>query len=91
MKCIIDEELRVDYSNRLEGGDPDLKDLILDCLLQRDPSRRLTVGELKKHEFFTGLDWEDAGALKLKPPLIPVIESFDDMRNIDKRFLRESI
>ena len=59
MKCIINEDLPVDYKDRLKEADPDLKDLLLNCLLEREPSRRLAVNELKKHDFFARVNWDD--------------------------------
>lgn len=91
MKKTIDDNQKIDAGNHLKNADEDLKDLILNCLLQREPERRLAVNELKNHPFFDTINWEEASQLGLEPPIIPVIESSDDMRNIDKRFLRDSV
>lgn len=38
---------------------------------QHNPKKRLGCGggeEIKKHEFFSGVNWEDVASCKLKPP-----------------------
>lgn len=59
---------------------PDISKSALDLivkLLNRDPSKRLGSGpgdaeEIKQHQFFNGINWEDVFRRKLKPPKIPV-------------------
>jgi RAC serine/threonine-protein kinase len=50
--------------------------------LHKDPERRLGGGpedafEIKCHEFFAGIDWQDLLQLKITPPFFPMIVSFD--------------
>ncbi|XP_078523456.1 G protein-coupled receptor kinase 3 isoform X1 [Lissotriton helveticus] len=54
---------------------PELKEL-LEGLLQRDVSKRLGCQgggaiEVKEHEFFKGIDWQQVYLQKYPPPLIP--------------------
>ncbi|XP_069475481.1 G protein-coupled receptor kinase 3 isoform X1 [Ambystoma mexicanum] len=54
---------------------PELKDL-LEGLLQRDVSKRLgcqggSAQEVKEHDFFKGIDWQQVYLQKYPPPLIP--------------------
>ncbi|PWA26592.1 hypothetical protein CCH79_00001273 [Gambusia affinis] len=54
---------------------PELKDL-LEGLLQRDVSKRLGCQgrgalEVKEHQFFKGIDWQQVYLQKYPPPLIP--------------------
>ncbi len=61
-------------------------------LLNRDPKHRLGAGpadaeEIKQHEFFEGINWEDARNRMLRPPkphLLSVIKTgvtFDHMHD----------
>lgn len=48
-------------------------------LLQKDPNRRLGVihggcERIKKHEWFTGLDWKQLLEQAIKPPIIPFVD-----------------
>lgn len=51
------------------------KNLLRD-LLQKDPNKRLgtveDAAEIKKHEFFIGVDWEQVYLRRLRPPIPPV-------------------
>ena len=54
----------------------DARDLILN-LLNRNPKKRLGASEadsedLKKHQFFKSVNWEDVAALKVEMPKIQV-------------------
>lgn len=43
-------------------------------LLVRDPTQRLGfkgAEEIKNHEFFKGIDWEEVECLSMKPPILP--------------------
>jgi serine/threonine protein kinase len=48
--------------------DEDLKSLILH-LLSSKPSDRPTMAEIKKHSFFTSIDWKKLQEKKIKPPV----------------------
>lgn len=60
-------------------------------LLDRDPKRRLGAGpgdaeEIKKHPFFSEINWEDVLEKKIKPEWIPPIKDETDTSNFDKEF-----
>lgn len=75
----------------LVGEPSPLRDLI-GKLLEKDPKRRVTVEEIKGHDFFEGVDWENVVQIS-RPPFIP--GRFDDgcmvgTKNIDvEDFVRE--
>ena len=45
--------------------------------------------DLKNHPFFASLNWQKCYNKQLIPPFIPVVNSEDDLANIDKMFTRE--
>ncbi|KAK6145141.1 hypothetical protein DH2020_021961 [Rehmannia glutinosa] len=68
---IITEELN------LTGELTPLRDLI-GKLLEKDPNKRICVGEIKGHDFFKAVDWE--GILEMaRPPFIPELTDIEDM------------
>ncbi|CAF2158247.1 unnamed protein product [Brassica rapa] len=60
----------------LVGETTSLRDLIR-RLLEKDPSRRISVEEIKGHEFFRGVDWEKV-LLVSRPPYIPALDDGGD-------------
>jgi hypothetical protein len=44
-----------------------------------------------EHSFFRNINWVDLRAGKVKPPYKPVVQSAEDVRNIDTLFLNEKI
>lgn len=60
----------------LVGETTSLRDLIR-RLLEKDPSRRISVEEIKGHEFFRGVDWEKV-LLVSRPPYIPALDDASD-------------
>lgn len=65
----------------LVGEPTPLRDLIRK-LLEKDPKKRITVEEIKKHEFFKGIDWDRILEIP-RPPFIPVSEDGEGNRQID--------
>ncbi|KAJ7307511.1 hypothetical protein JRQ81_009535 [Phrynocephalus forsythii] len=64
---------------------------LLQKLLCKDPRKRLGSGptgaqEIKDHPFFTGLDWTELAARRVKPPFKPLIRSELDVRNFAEEF-----
>ncbi|KAI9015150.1 kinase-like domain-containing protein [Gaertneriomyces semiglobifer] len=60
-------------------------------LLRKDPQKRLGSGptgasEIKKHNFFRKIDWNQLAALKLPPPIVPKLSRPDDISNFDDHF-----
>ncbi|ESQ37075.1 hypothetical protein EUTSA_v10002544mg [Eutrema salsugineum] len=60
----------------LIGETTSLRDLIR-RLLDKDPSRRINVEEIKGHDFFRGVDW-DKVTLVSRPPYIPAPDDGGD-------------
>ena len=71
------------------------KDLI-SSLLVPNPKKRLGYGpdgakKIKEHEYFSGINWEDAWNKKLEPPFVPILKSETDLTYFDKMFTEEKI
>jgi serine/threonine protein kinase len=63
-------------------------------LLERDPSKRLgctddDAKEIKRHPWFSKINWDKLMAKKIEPPFKPAVTGPSDTRNIDKMFLNE--
>ncbi|KAI7748100.1 hypothetical protein M8C21_026110, partial [Ambrosia artemisiifolia] len=76
----------------LVGEPTPLRDLIRK-LLEKDPKQRISVAEIKGHDFFKGVDWEKVIQIS-RPPYIPGRFDDDDCtdwnKNIDiEDFVRE--
>ncbi|XP_047332437.1 serine/threonine-protein kinase OXI1-like [Impatiens glandulifera] len=56
----------------LVGETTFLRDLI-EKLLEKDPMKRLGIEEIKRHDFFKGVDWELIGKIS-RPPYLPIEE-----------------
>ena len=55
----------------------------------KQPKQRLGNGEedaqqIKKHPFFSSINWKEVNELKCVPPFKPKIEGKDDLRHFDK-------
>lgn len=65
-----------------EGGiSENAKDLIKK-LMEKDPKKRYGVKEIKKHPFFSKLDWENVR--NMKAFIIPEIKDVQDTSNFEK-------
>ncbi|VFQ86324.1 unnamed protein product [Cuscuta campestris] len=62
----------------LAGEPTALRDLI-GKLLEKDPQRRITAEEIKRHRFFRGVDWESITEMP-RPPFIPA--SMEDLEGV---------
>lgn len=56
-------------------------------LLERKPARRLGMlngraGDIKKHKWFEGLDWEAMAARRVQPPRVPQDDAAKRMREL---------
>ncbi|CAG9316528.1 unnamed protein product [Blepharisma stoltei] len=77
-------EMKPNFSNELSD--------FLTKLLQIIPEKRLSdMAEIKKHQFFHGLDWEALSKKRIEPPFKPRISSSTDLRNFDPQFTTEPI
>uniref|UniRef100_A0A3Q2CLS8 Protein kinase N3 n=1 Tax=Cyprinodon variegatus TaxID=28743 RepID=A0A3Q2CLS8_CYPVA len=84
---IVNEEVR--YPRSLSQKSASL----MQKLLQKDPELRLGSGEedaaeIKRHQFFQGMDWDALLAKKMKPPFLPAIKAPQDVSNFDEEFTR---
>ncbi|XP_011506562.1 PREDICTED: ribosomal protein S6 kinase beta-1-like [Ceratosolen solmsi marchali] len=73
---------------------PDARDLIRK-LLKRQVSQRLgststDAEQIKGHQFFELIDWNDVISRKLEPPFKPKLASEDDVSQFDKLFTTSS-
>ncbi|XP_051506953.1 RAC-gamma serine/threonine-protein kinase-like isoform X2 [Myxocyprinus asiaticus] len=69
---------------------------LLSGLLIKDPNKRLGGGpddakEIMRHNFFTGIDWQDVYDKKLIPPFKPQVSSETDTRYFDEEFTAQTI
>lgn len=67
-----------------------MQDLIVN-LLNKDPNKRLGGGpedalEIKRHQFFKGLNWTDLGNKKIQAPFVPKIIDELDVSNFADEF-----
>jgi serine/threonine protein kinase len=59
------------------GGEPACQSLI-EGLLEKDPANRFGFEQVRKHEFFAGLDFADVLDRKIKPMFIPANSLVDE-------------
>ncbi|XP_044293108.1 ribosomal protein S6 kinase alpha-5 isoform X4 [Varanus komodoensis] len=64
---------------------------IIQCLLMKDPKKRLGCGsggadEIKQHPFFQKINWNDLAAKKVSAPFKPVIRDELDVSNFAEEF-----
>jgi len=67
---------------------------LLEGLLTRDVDKRLGSGadgsnDIKKHVFFSGIDWEKLERKEIEPPFKPKVKSETDTSQIDTAFTQE--
>lgn len=46
---------------------------------------------IKKHPWFSRINWKDLGDKKITPPYKPIVKSSDDTRNFDEVFTKQPI
>uniref|UniRef100_A0A3B4CWF6 Serine/threonine-protein kinase Sgk1 n=1 Tax=Pygocentrus nattereri TaxID=42514 RepID=A0A3B4CWF6_PYGNA len=68
---------------------------ILQALLEKDNTRRLgyrdDFNEVKSHDFFSSINWDDLEQKKIPPPFNPSVESQYDISNFDPEFTEETV
>uniref|UniRef100_A0A1B6DUY2 Non-specific serine/threonine protein kinase n=2 Tax=Clastoptera arizonana TaxID=38151 RepID=A0A1B6DUY2_9HEMI len=69
---------------------------ILGEFLEKDSSKRLGAGygdfdDVKHHEFFKTLNWDDLLQRKITPPFNPRVSGVMDLQHIDPNFIKESV
>ncbi|XP_030623258.1 serine/threonine-protein kinase Sgk3 [Chanos chanos] len=64
-------------------------------LLEKDHTRRLgyrdDFNEIKSHDFFSSINWDDLEERKVQPPFNPSVESPYDISNFDPEFTEETV
>lgn len=83
MRRIVDEEFDVKFPPYIS---PAAKDLV-SRLLERKPTRRLgalagRAGDVKRHKWFDGFDWEALSARKMVPPRQPKDDAAKRIRDL---------
>jgi cGMP-dependent protein kinase 2 len=83
MRRIVDEEYAVKFPPYIT---PAAKDLV-SRLLERKPTRRLgalagRAGDVKRHKWFDGFDWEALSARKMVPPRQPKDDAAKRIRDL---------
>lgn len=68
---------------------------LISRLLNKDPKHRLGSGkgdveDIKKHQWFRELNWEDLLDLKIEPPYKPKVKSDTDTSNFSTEFTKQS-
>ena len=66
--------------------DDDTKNL-LRGMLQKDPLLRMTDSRIKRHPYFSMIDWGHIHAKRYVAPFIPSSNSLEDTQNFDESFL----
>ncbi|CAD8139416.1 unnamed protein product [Paramecium octaurelia] len=64
---------------------------LLTELLINEPTKRITIDQIKAHPFFDSLSWEDVYHKKVNPQFIPKLKDELDLQNIDPVFTEEEI
>ena len=69
---------------------------IIKKLLVINPKKRLGYGkngvnQIKKHDYFKGINWEDVYKKQIKPPFVPHITNEYDLSNFSKEFTTKQI
>lgn len=67
---------------------------LLKGLLNKNPAKRLGGGrqdaeEIKRHQYFAGVDWRMVLEKKITAPWVPTIRHATDVSNFDPEFIRE--
>ncbi|CAK0742420.1 hypothetical protein CVIRNUC_001395 [Coccomyxa viridis] len=83
MRRIVDDNWHVKYPPYLSAPAKDL----ISRLLERKPTRRLGMlngraGDIKRHKWFDGLDWDALEARKMEPPRLPKEDSAKRLREL---------
>ncbi|XP_077366723.1 serine/threonine-protein kinase Sgk1 isoform X2 [Festucalex cinctus] len=68
---------------------------LLEGLLQKDRTKRLGCDddfmEIKKHMFFSPINWDELNAKKITPPFNPNVTGPNDLRHFDPEFTDEPV
>ena len=83
---------KIKYPSWIEENAKDL----INKLLNKDPEKRLGSGKegaenIKKHPFFSDIDWNKALNKELRPPFIPKIENETDIKYFEKSLVESPV
>eukprot|EP01129_Flabellula_baltica_P010457 TRINITY_DN4421_c0_g1_i1.p1 TRINITY_DN4421_c0_g1~~TRINITY_DN4421_c0_g1_i1.p1 ORF type:complete len:460 (-),score=86.96 TRINITY_DN4421_c0_g1_i1:43-1422(-) len=82
---ILNDQIR--YPKYLSSEVVDL----ISCLTKKEKADRLIdPEEIKKHPFFSQIDWEKLYEKEIEPPYIPDLDGPDDLDMIDSEYLKQS-
>ncbi|KEI38690.1 uncharacterized protein L969DRAFT_17769 [Mixia osmundae IAM 14324] len=82
-KRVLHEELRFPEEGR--PMDVDTRSL-LRGLLQKDPLLRMSDGRIRKHAYFSMIDWSCVALKRYIPPYTPTVKNATDISNFDEMF-----
>ncbi|KAM7535739.1 hypothetical protein Aperf_G00000102603 [Anoplocephala perfoliata] len=85
---IVHQQPKIPFFVGTKAGD------IISQFMKKNPVERLGatsggVAEIKRHSFFTKIDFEALLRQQVQPPFIPTIESMEDVSNFDSRYTAE--
>ena len=83
---------KIKYPSWIEENAKDL----INKLLNKDPEKRIGSGKegaenIKKHPFFSDIDWNKALNKELRPPFIPKIENETDIKYFEKSLVESPV
>jgi cGMP-dependent protein kinase 2 len=83
MRRIVDDNWHIKYPPYLSAAAKDL----IGRLLERKPGRRLGMlsgraGDIKRHRWFEGMEWDAMAARRVQPPRIPQDDAAKRMREL---------
>lgn len=81
---------------KLRQGVSEAGKKILINLLEKDSTKRLGSGygdfdDIKQHEFFKTINWDQLMQRRITPPFNPSVNGVMDLQHIDPAFIRESV
>jgi len=71
-----------------DGIDDRISDFLF-RMLEKEPSKRITIDEIKEHPFFEGFDWEMVYQRSYQPSFIPDTVDITKPKNFDPEFTQE--
>ena len=83
---------KIKYPSWIEENAKDL----INKLLNKDPEKRIGSGKegaenIKRHPFFSDIDWNKALNKELRPPFIPKIENETDIKYFEKSLVESPV
>eukprot|EP00347_Sterkiella_histriomuscorum_P013818 403363248 len=83
---ILTHEVKVEHIQNQDARD------LIKKLLTKDLSKRLKdIKDIKKHKFFSKIDWNEYTQQNFNPIYVPYISNQNDCRYFDKEFTKENL